>query len=63
MKKRPPQKLKKLSAAKQRRMDELLEKNREGTIASEERVQLEELVSEAEQIIAANAKRLVGLLG
>ena len=33
MKKRVPPKLKKLAVAKQRRMDELLEKNSEGTIA------------------------------
>jgi len=58
MKKRVPPKLEKLPAAKQRRLDELLEKNSEGTITSRERMRLEQLVAEAEQLMIANAKRL-----
>ena len=44
--------------AKQRRMDELLEKNSEGSITPKEKAKLEQLVSEAEQWMVANAKRL-----
>jgi hypothetical protein len=58
MKERVPPKLEKLSAAKQRRLDELLEKNREGVITARERARLEQLVAEAEQLMVANAKRL-----
>ena len=53
-----PPSLKKFSAVKQRRLDQLLEKNSEGTISSKERMLLAELVAEAEQLMAANAKRL-----
>lgn len=45
-------------ATKQRRLDELLEKNSEGTIAPKEKVRLEQLVAEAEHLMVANAKRL-----
>ena len=58
MKKRLPPKLKKLPAAKQRRLDELLEKNSEGTITPAEKTRLEKLVAEAEQVMVANANRL-----
>lgn len=58
MKPRIPPKLKKLSLAKQVRMDELLERNREGTVTSAEKAQLKELVTEAEQLMVENAKRL-----
>jgi hypothetical protein len=51
-------KLKKLPAAKQRRMDELLERNSEGTITPAEKVKLEQLVAEAEQLMGENARRL-----
>jgi len=40
-------------------LDQLLEKYREGTITTGERGRLEQLVAEAEQLIVANAKRLV----
>jgi hypothetical protein len=58
MKMRLPPKLEKLPAAKQRRLDELLEKNSEGTITARERVRLEQLVAEAEQLMVANGRRL-----
>jgi len=58
MKKPVPPKLKKFPAAKQRLLDQLLEKNSEGTITSSERLALERLVGEAEQLMVANAKRL-----
>lgn len=59
MKRHVPPKLDKLAVTKQRALDELLEKNSEGTITSVEKVRLEGLVSEAEQLMVANAKRLV----
>jgi hypothetical protein len=49
---------KRFSPAKQRRMDELLEKNSEGTITPAERVKLGQLVDEAERLMVSNAKRL-----
>jgi hypothetical protein len=58
MKKNHPPKVKEFSAAKQRRLDELLEKNSEGSITSAEKVRLEQLVEEAEQLMVANAQRL-----
>jgi hypothetical protein len=48
----------KFPAAKQRRLDELLDKNSEGTITSKEKVRLRELVAEAERLMVANAKSL-----
>ena len=54
---RPPR-VQKLSAAKQRRLDELLNKNSEGTITDQERRMLEKLVGEAEQLMVENAQRL-----
>jgi hypothetical protein len=48
----------KFAAAKQRRLDQLLEKNSEGTLTSKEKAKLEQLVAEAEQLMVANAKRL-----
>jgi uncharacterized membrane-anchored protein len=59
MKKSVPPKLAKFPAAKQRRLDRLLEKNSEGTITTVERAKLEQLVAEAEKLMVANAKRLV----
>jgi hypothetical protein len=53
-----PPKPVKFSAAKQRRMDELLDKNSEGTIRPKEKATLERLVAEAERLMVANAKRL-----
>jgi len=58
MKKPIPPILQKFRSTKQKRMDELLDKNREGTITPKEKAQLERLVAEAEQLIATNAKRL-----
>ena len=54
---RPPT-VRKLASAKQRRLDALLQKNAEGTITAKEREKLESLVSEAEDLMVANAKRL-----
>lgn len=57
--KRPiPPNLKRLSAVKQRRLDVLLDKNAEGTLAPREKAELERLVAEAERLMVANAKRL-----
>jgi hypothetical protein len=58
MKKPVPPKPLKFPAAKQRRLDRLLEKNSEGTISAKEKVTLETLVAEAEEWMVANAKRL-----
>ena len=53
-----PPKVKKFPATKQRRLDELLEKNSEGTITSAEKTRLEQLVAEAENLMVANAQRM-----
>lgn len=58
MNKRVPPKPKKFPAAKQRRLDELLEKNSEGAITPSEKARLEKLVAEAERLMVANVKRL-----
>jgi hypothetical protein len=58
MKKPVPPRLEKFPAAKQRRLDELLEKNGDGTITRKEKVKLEQLVAEAEKLMVANARRL-----
>ncbi len=58
MKKALPPKLRKFPTAKQRRLDELLERNSEGTITPRERGRLEELVGEAEELMVANARLL-----
>lgn len=58
MKPHGPPRLKKLPTAKQRRMDALLERNREGAITAAERAKLQGLVREAEQLMVENAKRL-----
>ena len=58
MKKRVPPKLQKFPAAEQRRLDRLLRKNSEGTITPQEKGVLQRLVTEAEQLMVANAKRL-----
>ncbi|GMU24286.1 MAG: hypothetical protein AMXMBFR13_43600 [Phycisphaerae bacterium] len=52
------QKVEKLPAVNQRRLNELLEKNAEGTITAREKARLEQLVAEAEQLMVANARRL-----
>jgi hypothetical protein len=53
-----PPKVKKFPAAKQRILDQLLEKNSDGSITRNERARLEQLVAEAECLTVANAKRL-----
>jgi hypothetical protein len=58
MKPHNPPRLKKLPTAKQQRMDDLLERNREGAITTAERAKLQRLVREAEQLMVENAKRL-----
>jgi hypothetical protein len=58
MKKPVPPKPRKFPAAKQRRLDELLDRNREGTITVKEKAALAQLVAEAEQLMAANSRRL-----
>lgn len=45
-------------AAKQRRLDSLLEKNSERTITVREQATLAKLVAEAEQLMVTNAQRL-----
>ena len=57
MKSLPP-KLEKFPAAKQRRLDLLLEKNSEGTITVKQKAKLQQLVAEAERLMVANARRL-----
>jgi hypothetical protein len=44
--------------AKQRRLDQLLETNSEGTITPGEKSALERLVGEAQELMLANARRL-----
>ena len=56
MKKTVTPRLKQLSPAKQRRLDDLLEKNSEGTITASEKSRLAELVAEAEQLMVANTR-------
>ncbi len=51
MKKILPPKVKTFSAAKQRQLDELLEKNSEGTITPPGKPRLKKLVAEAEQLM------------
>lgn len=58
MKKPVPPKLKRFPAAKQRQLDELLDKNGEGAITPDEKARLEALVAEAERLMVANAQRL-----
>lgn len=53
-----PPKVKRFPAAKQRRLDALLEKNAEGTITEKETAVLKSLVAEAEALMVANAQLL-----
>ena len=53
-----PPKVQKFPAVRQRRLDQLLEKNSEGTITRREKAMLEQLVAKAEHLMVANAKRL-----
>ena len=63
MKKTLPPRIEKLTSAKQRRLDDLLDKNSEGTITASEKARLEQLVVEAERLMVANAKRLAKFAG
>src|SRR5471030_519090 len=58
MKKTAPPKIQRFPTAKQRRLDQLLDKNSEGTITAKEKALLEQLVAQAEELIVANARRL-----
>jgi hypothetical protein len=58
MKKSATPKLERFAAKKQRRLDQLLEKNREGTITEKEKARLNQLVAEAEALMVTNARRL-----
>jgi hypothetical protein len=58
MKKPRPPKVVKFPAAKQRRLDQLLDKNSEGSITAPEKARLEQLVAEAEELMVTNAQRL-----
>jgi hypothetical protein len=58
MKKPVPPKVQRFPAAKQRRLDQLLEKNSEGTITIKEKAILVRLVAEAQELMVANSKRL-----
>jgi hypothetical protein len=58
MKKTAPPKVQKFPVAKQRRLDQLLDKNSAGTITAKEKAALERLVAEAEQLMVDNARRL-----
>jgi hypothetical protein len=53
-----PPRIKKLLAAKQRRLDELLDKNAGGTITAKEQARLQLLVDEAEALMVENGKLL-----
>ena len=58
MKAPTPPKPRKFPTAKQRRMDRLLDKNREATITEKEHATLQALVAEAEGLMVENLKRL-----
>ena len=52
--------LRRLSAAKQNRLDALMDKNNEGLLTSAERKELKALVRDAEEIALSNARKLAG---
>jgi hypothetical protein len=58
MKKPAPPKIERFPAAKQRRMDQPLEKNSAATLTDKEKAKLKQLVSEAEALMITNARRL-----
>ena len=58
MKNTLPPRLRKFSAARQRRLDDLLDKNSEGTITPSEAEALKLLVAQAEALMVENGKRL-----
>ncbi|MGD9633654.1 MAG: hypothetical protein AB7G28_04600 [Pirellulales bacterium] len=53
-----PPKIRAFSPAKQRQLDSLLEKNAAGTISTKEKLKLQSLVDEAEELMVANSRRL-----
>jgi 5-methylcytosine-specific restriction endonuclease McrA len=53
-----PPRPQKFPSAKQRRLNQLLEKNSEGIITPKETATLKQLVREAEELMVANARRL-----
>ena len=55
-----PPKLRRLAAAKQKRLDTLMARNNEGQLTRAERQELRDLVREAEDITLANARVLAG---
>jgi hypothetical protein len=58
MRKPHPPTIVRFPAAKQRRLDELLDKNSAGTMTDRERAKLKQLVAEAEALMVANARKL-----
>jgi hypothetical protein len=46
------------AAAKQQRLDQLLDRNAEGLLSAQEKLELEGLVAEAEQLMVANSRQL-----
>jgi hypothetical protein len=58
MKNNVPPKVRKFPAAKQRRLDQFLDKNSDGKISPSEAATLKQFVAEAEQLMVANAKLL-----
>ena len=52
--------LRRLSTAKQNRLDALMDKNNEGLLTSAEREELKALVRDAEEIALSNARKLAG---
>jgi hypothetical protein len=55
---RNPPKIQRFPATKQNLLDALLDKHADGAISREERVTLDRLVLEAQQLTVANARRL-----
>jgi hypothetical protein len=53
-------KLRRLPAARQKRLDELMARNNDGSLTAAERQELRSLVREAEEITLANARVLAG---
>lgn len=53
-------KIRRLTRRKQTRLDVLMDKNNDGQLTREERVELEELVKEAEGLTLANAREVAG---
>jgi hypothetical protein len=54
----PSGQLRHLSRVKQRRLDELMDKNNNGALLADERAELEGLVRDAEEVTLANARLL-----